>query len=42
MRRVLATVMVTLALLAATQGHERLEEDMPGWDCRTMGNRDCG
>lgn len=21
---------------------DRIEEDEPGWDCRTMGNRRCG
>jgi hypothetical protein len=24
------------------QSQSRLQEDDPGWDCRTMGNRQCG
>lgn len=25
-----------------SNGYERIEEDDPRWDCRTMGNRICG
>jgi hypothetical protein len=53
MRRARVLVPMGLAVLAliallviarpprAHQAH-RIEEDEPGWDCRTMGNRICG
>lgn len=48
--RFLATVALTVATLlmcamgiwAIGGGHRELQEDDPGWDCHTMGNRVCG
>jgi hypothetical protein len=33
------TVTVTVG---DSNGDDRIDEDEPGWDCRTMGNRVCG
>lgn len=45
--RMVAGVLVAASLLvggvAMSAGRgERLQEDEPGWDCRSMGNRVCG
>jgi hypothetical protein len=29
-------------IVPGTLAPDRIEEDEPGWDCRTMGNRLCG
>lgn len=49
MKKSLAAVGITLVLVLAGCGAgesskqaDRIEEDQPGWDCRTMGNQTCG
>ena len=49
MKKSLAVAGITLALIlsgcSASQSPkqaDRIEEDDPRWDCRTMGNRICG
>jgi hypothetical protein len=48
-KKSLAAAGITLALILAGCGAsespkqaDRIEEDDPRWDCRTMGNRVCG
>jgi len=49
MKKSLAAAGITLALILTGCGAgespkqaDRIEEDDPRWDCRTMGNRVCG
>ena len=49
MKKSLAVAGITLALILAgceagesPKQADRIEEDDPRWDCRTMGNRVCG
>lgn len=39
----LVALIAFLVVLSRPSGAQRrIEEDEPGWDCRTMGNRICG
>ena len=43
MKRTLVAIAALSAILAGSVGvANAVEEDEPGWDCHTMGNRICG
>lgn len=42
MRKFLASMAIASALLVSGCGVSTLQEDDPGWDCKTMGNQVCG
>jgi hypothetical protein len=49
MKKIIAAVAITTALVLSGCGAsqspkqaDRIEEDEPGWDCHTMGNKVCG
>lgn len=41
---IIAALFTSAAVIGLSQATTapRIEEDMPGWDCATMGNRECG
>lgn len=42
MKRLIYTISILLVLAMSTVAQERITEDDPRWDCRTMGNKICG
>ncbi|CAN3132248.1 hypothetical protein ACNUDN_30425 [Mycobacterium sp. smrl_JER01] len=37
-----ASIAFSMAAAAAASPAVQAQEDQPGWDCRTMGNHECG